>query len=416
MENHIYVYIDLQEVTTLVGQLWMRARGGRETASFEYDPSWLAHPQKFALDPALSLGGGAYHTNTGQAIFGAIGDSAPDRWGRVLMQRAEARRAQQAQTAQRTLMESDFLLMVNDISRPGALRFTTELGGSFLATSDMVRIPPLIELPRLLSASTSFINESEGDEDLRILLAPGSSLGGARPKASVVDSDQSLAIAKFPRPDDNFNVARWEGLALRLAERVGIPVPRWRIETISGKDVLILKRFDREGDIRIPFLSAMSMLGARDNEAHSYLEIMDALRQYGANPVEDGAQLWRRVVFNILISNTDDHLRNHAFLYSTAGGWKLSPAYDLNPVPVEIRPRVLSLAVDEHNTSASLEVAFSVAGQFGLSLQQAKDITREVAGVTSDWRNQAQAMGISGAEIIRMASAFEHADVCLAMQ
>lgn len=416
MENHIYVYIDLQGVTTLVGQLWMRARGGRETATFEYDPSWLAHPQKFALDPALSLGAGAYHTNTGQAIFGAIGDSAPDRWGRVLMQRAEARRAQQAQTAQRTLMESDFLLMVNDISRPGALRFTTEPGGPFLATSEMVRIPPLIELPRLLSASTSFINESEGDEDLRILLAPGSSLGGARPKASVVDSDQSLAIAKFPRPDDNFNVARWEGLALRLAERAGIPVPRWRIETISGRDVLILKRFDREGDIRIPFLSAMSMLGARDNEAHSYLEIMDALRQYGANPVEDGAQLWRRIVFNILISNTDDHLRNHAFLYSVAGGWRLSPAYDLNPVPVEVRPRVLSLAVDEHNTAASLEVAFSVAGQFGLSPQQAKDIAREVARVTSDWRSQAQAMGISGAEITRMASAFEHDDLRLALQ
>lgn len=411
MQTEIFVYIDLEGMPIQVGQLWMRSKGNRQSASFQYSAGWLGHPGRFALAPDLPLTAGDFHTKPNQQLFGAMGDTAPDRWGRVLMQRAEARRATLAQTAPRTLMEANYLLMVNDFSRQGALRFTNTEGGPFLATDGAIRVPPLIELPQLLSATDRYLADAEGDEDLRMLLAPGSSLGGARPKASVVDQDQTLAIAKFPRHDDDFNVSRWEALALSLAHRAGIPVPEFRLESVAGRDVLILKRFDRHGTQRIPRLSAMSMIGAQDNEAHSYLEILDAIRQYGNNAQADAAQLWRRMVFNILISNTDDHLRNHAFMLHSPEGWSLSPAYDLNPVPVEVKARNHALVLDEHTTQSSLAVALSVAERFGLNLQDAKAIAGDVGRVTQTWRQVAEAMGIRGNEINRMASAFEHADL-----
>lgn len=415
MDTQALVYMDLDGEPVLVGHLWARTRKGRDSASFEYDESWLERPDRFALEPALQLGPGPFHTPADKPIFGAIGDSAPDRWGRALMRRAERRRAERAGETPRTLREIDYLLRVNDEARQGALRFALEPGGPFLAAGDATPIPPLVELPRLLSAAEHVAGESDSDEDLRLLLAPGSSLGGARPKASVRDRDGKLAIAKFPHKDDEIDTVRWEAVALSLAERAGIAVPEWCLETVAGKSVLLLRRFDRAGDSRIPFLSAMSMLGANDNETRSYLEFVDALRQYGAAPQNDMHLLWRRIVFSVLMSNTDDHLRNHGFLYDGPDGWRLSPAYDLNPVPTDIKPRVLATAIDLDDGTASLDLALKLAGYFELEDAEARKIATEVGRAVSGWREVATRLGLASAQIDRMASAFEHEDLKTAL-
>ena len=414
MERRLLVHVDLDGVPQLAGRLWTRSRKGRDSASFEYDAAWLRHPARFALEPALTLGRGPHHTMPGHALFGAIGDSAPDRWGRVLLQRDERRKAREENRTPRTLTEADYLLGVSDLARQGALRFTTREDGPFLALADAVKIPPLVQLPALLGAALRLTGENGSDEDLRLLLAPGSSLGGARPKASVIDRDGQLLIAKFPHNDDLTRLTLWEALALRLASEAGIATPEWRTEDIAGRGVLLLHRFDRVGDRRIPFLSAMSMLGAADNELRSYLEIADALRQHGVRAGEDCAQLWRRIAFNILISNTDDHLRNHGFLYDPDGGWRLAPAYDLNPVPVDVKPRVLSMAIDDADSTASLDLAFTVAGHFGLKRPAANAIAAEVGSAVARWRDNAASLGLSAGEIDRMASAFEHDDLKIA--
>jgi serine/threonine-protein kinase HipA len=410
MDTEVLVYADLQGVPTLVGHLWSRLRRGKESASFEYEPAWLSNRERYALEPSLQLGVGAFHTAADRALFGAIGDSAPDRWGRMLMRRAERRRANAAGEQPRTLHEIDFLLMVNDEARQGALRFASRPEGPFLATAESQTIPPLVDLPRLLAAAERVIDEDEGDEDLRLLFAPGSSLGGARPKASVRDRDGRLAIAKFPHKEDEWRTVAWEATALALAKEAGIEVPEFRLENIAGKDVLIVSRFDRRGTERIPFLSALSILGAKDNEARSYLEFVDALRRYGAMPGRDMHELWRRIVFTILISNVDDHLRNHGFVYTGMEGWALSPAYDLNPVPADVKPRVLCTAVDEEDQSASLELALSVAEYFELNAGDARAITREVGAAVERWRAMAASFGIASVECDRLASAFEHQD------
>lgn len=410
-DRSLFVYVDLESVPHLVGRVWARSRKGKESATFEYDAEWLSSPFRFALEPALTLGSGPHHTEAGRLIFGAIGDSAPDRWGRVLIQREERRKAREEKRTPRTLLEVDYLLGVGDIARQGALRFAEQEGGPFLAKG--MQIPPLLQLPALLTAVMRLSEDGGNDDDLRLLLAPGSSLGGARPKASVVDKDGQLAIAKFPQHGDLVPVSLWEAVALKLAAQAGISTPDWRIEKISGRNVLLLRRFDRRGNMRIPFLSAMSLLSAADNEPHSYMEIADTLRQYGAKAEEDCAQLWRRIVFSILISNSDDHLRNHGFLYET-NGWRLSPAYDMNPFPVDIKPRILTTAIDEEDGTASLELAFAVAGHFGVKPEKAKLIVREVGAAVASWRETATAIGLSNSELERMASAFEHADAAKA--
>lgn len=408
------VYIELDGAPLLVGRLWSRFRSGRESATFEYDAGWLRHPQRFSLEPALHLGPGPQHTAADQSLFGALGDSAPDRWGRTLMRHGERRRAEQEGRKPRTLGEIDYLLLVDDEARQGALRFARQEGGPFLAESDGTRIPPVLELPRLLQATYQVASGTETDEELRLLLAPGSSLGGARPKAAVRDHDGQLAIAKFPQRSDPMNVELWEAVALSLAENAGISAPRWRIELVANKPVLLLRRFDRDGSRRIPFLSAMSMLAARDHQEHNYLEIADALRQFGAQPEADLRELWRRIVFNVLVSNTDDHLRNHGFLYEGGAGWRLSPAYDMNPVPIDVKPRVLSTAITFDSAEASLELALEAAEYFGLSAVQAKEIAGHVGKAVARWKDVAAKLGFSEKMISQMASAFEHADLELA--
>jgi serine/threonine-protein kinase HipA len=411
MPKDVFVYVDLAGVPHLVGRLWGRVRNNKEGATFEYNDVWLKHPNKFSLEPALKLGPGPFHTGAGAAMFGAIGDSAPDRWGKALMSRMERRRAEREGQTPRTLHEMDFLLLVDDEARAGALRFSETEGGPFLRQEEAKHVPPLVELPKLLSAAEHVMEDTDTEEDLRLLFAPGSSLGGARPKASVRDKDGHLAIAKFPRKDDENNTVVWEAVALALAGKAGIPVPAARVETVAGKPVLLLRRFDRDGKRRIPFLSAMSMLGAEDNEPHSYLEIVDALRQHGAAPKVDMEALWRRIVFNILISNTDDHLRNHGFLYDGGDGWRLSPAYDLNPVPTDVKPRILSTNITEDDGTASLKLAMSVAKYFGLDEAKPREIVKQVAGAVSKWRTEAAKHGLTRNEIDRVASAFEHEDL-----
>ena len=332
------------------------------------------------------------------------------------MKRAEAQRARAANRQPRTLFEIDYLLMVDDDARQGALRFAEEQGGPFLAVGKAARIPLLVELPKLLAASDNVLDDTDTDADLRLLLGPGSSLGGARPKASVREQGGQLAIAKFPRKTDETNVVLWEALALSLAAKAGISVPEWRIEIVAGRSVLLLQRFDRTGGRRIPYISAMSMLNASGNEARSYLEIVDVIRQQSAATAEDMRQLWRRVVFTVLISNTDDHLRNHGFLYAGEQGWRLAPAFDLNPTSTDIKPRVLSTAIDTDDTTASLEIAREVAEYFDVPPKDAKRIVGEVGKAVSGWKAAAQAFGLSRREIDRTATAFEHKDMQAALQ
>jgi serine/threonine-protein kinase HipA len=399
-----------------VGRLWVTASRGQESATFEYDESWLANSERFALEPALALYPGPFHTRVGQPLFGALGDSAPDRWGRTLIARAERRRAGAGRRTPRTLRELDYLLAVNDEVRQGALRFALTEEGSYVAQPiGTESVPPLVSLSRMLDATDAVLSDDESAEDLRLLLDPGASLGGARPKASVRDRDGSLLIAKFPAKSDPYNLVLWEAVALELARRSGIDVAAARIERVSGRDVLLLHRFDRNGVRRVPFLSAMSALGATDREMHSYMEIADALRTVAAAAREDLAGLWRRIVFNVLISNTDDHLRNHAFLYIGRDGWRLAPAYDINPTPTDIKPRVLSTSIAEDpDPTASLELALEVGHHFGVKPNDARTIVGDVHRAVKNWRSIASSFGLTRREIDAMATAFEHDDAELA--
>ena len=411
MERTIDVHIAWQGATVLVGRLWTRSKGNKETSSFEYDEAWRLHPTGFSLDPLLPLTAGAFHT---EGLFNAFTDPAPDRWGRNLLLRRERKQAKAEARVARTLLDIDFLTMVEDATRLGALRFTEADDDGFLAQTEQA-IPPLIRLPKLLSATTRIINDKESDEDLRLVLAPGASLGGARPKAVVIDNDGHLTIAKFPSPTDDWPVPRWEMVAMTLARAAGINVPDFGLHKIQNRPVFIMRRFDRDNaGERIPFISALTALAASDGDTRSYPELLDILRTDGATPEYDAAQLWRRMAFNVLISNTDDHLRNHGYLRDV-GGWKLAPAYDLNPMPVDVKPRHHALTLDDADDSSSLDTVFSVAGRFGLKPNVARTIAAEVGVAVLAWRKIAAEIGLTGAQIERMASAFEHNDLAKAV-
>jgi len=412
----VLVHTELDGETYLVGHLWIReSRRGTFGATFQYADSWVQQKESFAVDPLLPIvSPGPYHK---ERLFGAIADSAPDRWGRTLMSRAERFRARREGRTPRHLREIDYVLGVSDIARQGALRFSRGEGEDFLATDSEAAVPPMVDLPRLLAAAQGFLEDPDNEEDLRVLLAPGSSLGGARPKASVKDNKGQLSLAKFPKKDDLCSVGAWEHLALSMAQDAGIQVAESVLISVEEQDIIILNRFDRDWEGRIPFLSAMSLLDGVDQEPRSYLEIAEVIRRFGAKTRADLAELWRRMVFNILVSNTDDHLRNHGFLYAGGGGWALSPAYDLNPVPVEVKPRFLSTAIgeDPNDTSASLVLALEVAEYFDLGEEEARSTASEVAQVTRQWADRAQGIGIPGPEINLMSSAFEHDDLALAL-
>lgn len=411
MDREIEVHIDWGGATRPVGRLWARARGARQTCSFAYDRAWLGLAGAFALDPNLPLVRGDAHWDGG--LFNAFSDPAPDRWGRNLMGRRERHEARLEGRAPRTLLEADFLMLVEDQTRLGALRLR-DLGAQDHQATDDRPLPQLDALAKLLGAARRIIDDKETDDDLRLLLAPGSSLGGARPKTSVLGADGQLLMAKFPSQTDDWSVPTWEAVAMALAEQAGVTVPAFQLRHVAKRPVFMMARFDRTpGGGRRAFCSALTAIGAADGETRSYMELVDFLRQTGADAPGDAAQLWRRMVFNVLISNTDDHLRNHGFLREP-GGWRLSPAFDLNPMPQDVRPRIHALALNETDQDASLDTLIAAARYFGLNKAEAKTIARDVADVVATWRDVAARHGLNANQIDRMASAFEHDDLVAA--
>lgn len=406
----IEVHIEFAAGRKRVGTLHRHSRRGGEAISFEYHEDWLQAPAHFSLEPALSVGRGAFVPGDGMPIFGSIGDSAPDTWGRRLMQRAERRKAEREGRAVRTLQELDYLLGVSDISRLGALRFRLAGEEAFQSPS-RTGVPGLIELGRLLRATERILRDEETDEDLQVIFAPGSSLGGARPKVSVIDQHNRLSIAKFPKETDEYSIELWEYVALTLAKLANIRTPEFDLIRVADRSAMLSRRFDRSASTRVPFLSALSMLSLKDGERGSYPEIVDALSLHGARAKEDARELYRRMVLNVLISNVDDHLRNHGFLWVGQEGWRLSPVYDLNPVPTDVRPRILTTNISLDDGTCDLDLVLSVAEYFSLGLDDAKEIAKDVAKITSTWMEVASGAGASQAEIRRMASAFENSDL-----
>jgi serine/threonine-protein kinase HipA len=410
----VEVHIDLEGRPRRVGLLRRHIPRRAETVTFEYDDAWLNDQSRFSLEPALALTRGAFTPLQGQSMFGSIGDSAPDSWGRRIMQRAERRQAERAKRAIRTLTEIDYLLGVSDETRLGALRFRWS-GKETFEAPPRAGLPPFIELGRLLRITERILRDEETDEDLQLIFAPGSSLGGGRPKATIIDQHGHLSIAKFPKETDDYSIERWEEIAFRMAERAMIATPHHELIRVAGKAVLLSRRFDRVGRRRIPFLSAMSMTGLKDGERGSYPEMVDALTRHGAQAKADAHALYRRMVFNVLISNVDDHLRNHGFLWFGPAGWSLSPAYDLNPTPTDLKARILTTNIDLNEGTCSLDLVESAAEYFALGLVQARSIIREVASATATWRTVAGDMGAPLAEITRMSSAFEHGELTRAL-
>lgn len=408
--SEVEVHISLQGINHRVGTLYRQAARDRESVTFEYHRDWLQFRDRFSLEPALATGGGVFHPGAGREMFGSIGDSAPDTWGRQLMRRAERRRAGAEGRRPRTLHETHYLLGVSDISRPGALRFKEPNDAEFQAPADD-GVPKLIQLGRLLASAERIERGEETDEDIALIFAPGSSLGGARPKASIVDQKGALAIAKFPKESDAYSIETWEHIALELAMAAGIQTPRHELTRIDDKAILISWRFDRDGQIRLPFLSAMSMLQLSDGDRASYPEIVDELSQHGARTKRDSEELYRRMIFSILISNVDDHLRNHGFLWTGKDGWVLSPAYDLNPTPQDVKLRILTTNISLDDATCSLDLAEEQAEFFGLADEQATRVIGEVANAVRRWRKFAARAGETPTAIERMASAFEHEDL-----
>lgn len=401
----VEVHVALDGRDVLAGVLYPHRRRGSESATFSYDTAYLARTDAYAIDPALPLRGGAFQTRVGQRIFGALSDCAPDRWGRTLLLRREAVQARSEARATRSFGEVDFLLGARDDLRQGALRFRIG-AGPFLAQPE-VGVPALTDLPALLDLTGRAESDTADLADLRRLVHAGSSLGGARPKAHVRDSDGRVGIAKFPSArHDTWNVMAWEKVLLDLAGAAGIDVPESRLLSLAGRRVLLLHRFDRspDGD-RIGYVSAMTMLEAADGERRSYPEIADAIEVTSRRATEDLHQLWRRIVFFILVSNTDDHLRNHGFLHDRGEAWRLAPAFDLNPDPTP-GAKFLSTAADEGDDSASLALAMHVSRRFRLAPEQARHVLRKVATAVDRWRDVAAHHGLSPSEIDAMEPAF----------
>lgn len=408
-ESSVEVVVQIAGADVLAGRLWAHRRRNAESQTFAYVPDYVARPDAYALDPALPLVVGQQQTPAGRAIFGAFSDCAPDRWGRRLIARAERQRARAVEQAARSFGEVDYLLGVRDDQRQGALRFRGVGSETYLAP-EISGIPHLIELPRLLSAADHLERDEASEDELRILLRGGSSLGGARPKAHVRLDPGRVAIAKFPSPSsDEWDVMRWEAVALELARRAGIIVPFSRLHEIDGTWVLILDRFDRHDDSRIGYVSAMTMLEAADGDGGSYLEIAEVIEAESPTARADLEQLWRRVAFSILISNFDDHLRNHGFLRMSTAGWSLSPAFDLNPDP---RPgeRHLSTAIALDDTEARLDTLLEVADYFRLGPERSQAVVAQVSAATDQWRSAAGRVGLGERAMVEMEPAFEHAE------
>lgn len=413
MTDNIEVFVVIGEKNIFAGRMFPHYRRGSESASFIYDDKYLANPGAYELDPALPLVTGTLQTPIGRPLFGAFSDSSPDRWGRTLIQRTERARAKAAATLPRSMSEVDLLLGVRDDLRQGALRFRYDDQENFLATENS-GIPVLTDLPSLLDIAARVERDTANYEDLNRLLHAGSSLGGARPKAHVLDSTGRIAIAKFPSEStDTWNVMAWEKVALDLAQNAGVVVPDSQLIRIGDRNVLVVDRFDRRGKNRIGYASAMTMLEASDGDQRSYLEIAEVIEERSPSAASELRQLWRRIAFHILISNTDDHLRNHGFLHQRGESWTLSPAFDLNPNP-DPRAKHLSTRIDFDSTRASVETLMAVAPYFRLDGEDALETLTQVVRVVKRWRKVAASYGLQPRDIEAMEPAFEHAETKLA--
>ena len=414
-ERKIFVYADWNTLPEcrMLGILWVTLSRGKEIFSFEYDKNWLQSKYAKELDADLSLFAGKQYLQDEKINFGMFLDSSPDRWGRVLMKRREALLARKDKREERTLFESDFLLGVYDYQRMGALRFKEEEFGEFLNNDKMFAVPPIAKVKDLEYASLQLENllhknNNETLKWLKILINPASSLGGARPKAGVVDKDNSLCIAKFPSNSDTYDVGLWEKIANNLAHSAGIKVAVSEAKKYNSKHhTFITKRFDRIScGARLHFASAMTLLGYTDGtdftDGASYLELADFIMRKGAYPKRDLEELFRRMVFSICISNTDDHLRNHGFLL-TENGWTLSPAYDINPNPTGVG---LRLNITDSDNSLNLDLAREVAEYFGLRKRQANDIISKIQTTVKHWQKLAVQYKVSREEQNYMRAAF----------
>lgn len=407
----IYVFADWVglEKPTLIGTLSAHFAKGKKAFSFEYDKVWLKTDAQRLLDPDIEFYSGPQFP-ANKENFGIFLDSMPDTWGRTLMKRKAVQDAREKNEKPKTLYEIDYLLGVFDESRMGALRFKTDLEGPFLDNDAQTPTPPWSSLGDLQEAAKQLESDTQ-DETIRkwiaVLIAPGSSLGGARPKANVFDTQKNLWIAKFPSKTDTVDKALWEFLAYRLAVSAGIDMAESKVEKISSSyHTFLTKRFDRDNGKRIHFASAMTMTGNTEDiikeTMPSYLEIVEFIENYGVDVEVNLHQLWRRIVFNIAISNTDDHLRNHGFIL-TDKGWILSPAYDLNP---SIEKDGLSLNIDMDDNALNFGLAKSVGEYFRLSEKEMNTILKEVSIAVKDWKDAAKTIGIKNSEIQLMEGAF----------
>lgn len=405
-------WLDLPKLK-LMGSLRTEITKGEEIFSFEYSKEWLRGEFAQDLDPDLKLYSGPQYLNDEKPNFGLFLDSSPDRWGRMLMKRREAIKERKKDEKPRKLFESDFLLGVNDETRMGGLRFKLNEDGEFLESNEEVKTPPMTSIRELERASLriedeDFFKDTDAKKWLKILIGPGSSLGGARPKASVRHPDGSLWIAKFPSKNDDKDSGIWELLVNKMAKAIDINMAEATASIFSQKQHTYLsKRFDRSiNNERLHFASAMTLLGYKDGYGHkeggSYLELVELIERYGASPDIDLIELWRRVVFSVGVSNTDDHLRNHGFIL-TRKGWRLSPAYDINPNQDGIG---LSLNISENDNSLDFNLCLEVAEYFRWTLKDAKDYIEKVQKEISNWNILAKELHIPNNQIKFMESAF----------
>ena len=410
-QKTIFVYDDFStEQPVLMGSLYVNVIKGGESYSFEYDKDWLRKTGlTLTLDPELMPYSGRQYP-TGKNIFGLFADASPDRWGRVLMNKRERILAEKEGRKPSKFYDSDYLLGVYDETRMGGIRFKANQEGPFLSDDKETAAPPWATLRTLEEASRNFENDETGltEKWLNQLIKPGSSLGGARPKATVVDTKDQLWIAKFPSKNDENDTGAWEIVAHDLAALCGLNVPEAKLEKFSPLgSTFLIKRFDRMGSKRVHFASAMTLLGKTDGasaaDGSSYLDIAAFIKSYGAQPKKDLGELWKRIVFNMAVTNTDDHLRNHAFIL-TDKGWILSPLYDVNPVPYGDE---LSLNVDEEDNSISIDLAVQTAVRFGISESDAEAQAKEILKIVRDnWEKTAAGYGLTRRQIEEMRPAF----------